>query len=127
MYRSADGSVSGASAAENTRTLIPRRRSRRAAARPSAPLLPGPASTTTRRPYRPPITSTAARATAAPARSISTSVGSGAAASISAIRAGVTTGIIAQLKPVARAAIPEGHAAQYPQESSRDPAAGTTG
>src|SRR5512134_447051 len=38
---------------------------------------------------------TAARATAAPARSISSSTGSGAAASISPISAGVTTGITA--------------------------------
>ena len=40
----------GASAASTTATRTPRRRRRSAAARPSAPLLPLPATTTTRRP-----------------------------------------------------------------------------
>ena len=59
--------------------------------RPSLPLFPLPAITTTR-PYVPPSSRTAARATAAPARSTSTSTGSGAAASIARISSGVTTG-----------------------------------
>ena len=47
----------------------------------------------------PPISSTAALATAAPARSISTSTGSGAALSIAAISSGVTTGRTAYPAP----------------------------
>ena len=43
--------------------------------RPSAPLFPLPTTTTTVRPYRPPIIRFAVRATAAPARPINTSIG----------------------------------------------------
>src|SRR5205807_10611040 len=69
------------------------RRRRAAASRPSAPLLPFPATTATRRPYAPPSIATARRATAPPARCTSTSVGSGAAWSMAFISSGVTTGI----------------------------------
>ncbi len=50
ITRSLAGSVSGASATGMTTVRTPRRRSRRAASRPSLPLLPFPATTTTRRP-----------------------------------------------------------------------------
>src|SRR5204863_9573447 len=50
--------------------------------------------TTTRLPYPPPISRSAARATAAPARSMRTSTGSGAAASTAFISSAVRTGII---------------------------------
>ena len=55
MTRSAAGSRAGASATSTTRTAAPARARRRAAARPSLPLFPFPARTTTRRPYVPPI------------------------------------------------------------------------
>ena len=71
----------------------PHCRRRAAAARPSLPLLPLPATTWTVRPYVPPSIRLAAHATAVPARPISTSTGSGAAASTAAISAGVTIGI----------------------------------
>ena len=93
MTRSAAGSRVGATSASISSTRTPRRRSRFAAARPSAPLLPFPASTTTRRPYPPPRSASAWCATAAPARSMSTSTGSGAAASTAAISSGVRIGI----------------------------------
>ena len=91
------GSVAGTSAASMTRTRTPRRRRRSAATRPSAPLLPLPATTTTRRPYAPPSSRRAARATAAPARSMSTSTGSGASASTAAISSAVRTGIMSMI------------------------------
>ena len=94
MVRWAAGSEVGAPPASTTATRTPRRCKRWAAARPSAPLLPLPASTVTRRPYPPPSMSSAVRANAAPARSISSSTGSGAAASMAAISSGVTMGIM---------------------------------
>src|SRR5262245_48048118 len=93
MTRSAGGSDGGQSDAPNTRTFTPRRPRNRPADRPSAPLLPGPAITLTTRPYVPPIIFLAARAVAHPARPMSTSTGSVAAASIAAISFGVTIGI----------------------------------
>ena len=54
MTRSAAGRRGGQSAASNRRTRTPRSASERAAARPSAPLLPLPAMTLTVRPYVPP-------------------------------------------------------------------------
>ena len=65
--------------------------------RPSAPLLPFPATTVTRRPYAPPSTPSAWRATARPARSTSTDSGvpvAIACRSAAAISAGVSTGCI---------------------------------
>ena len=101
--RSHGGSVAGHSSTGTTRTETPRRRRRIAAERPSAPLFPDPATTTTRRPYPPPSRSRASRATAAPARSISTSTGSGAASSMAPISTGVTTGIMSPCsRPVSR-------------------------
>ncbi len=50
MTRSASGKLAGHEAVSNTRTRTPRSRSHRAATRPSAPLLPGPAITFTVRP-----------------------------------------------------------------------------
>ena len=79
----------------STRTAAPRSCRRSAATRPSAPLLPGPARTVTRRPYVPPSISSATRATALPARSTRTSTGSAAAASIARISSRVTIGITA--------------------------------
>src|SRR3954469_14778871 len=93
MTRSAGGRVGGQSEAPKTRTAPPRRARNRPAARPSAPLLPGPAITLTTRPYVPPIIRRAARAVAQPARPTSTPTGSAAAASIAAISFGVTIGI----------------------------------
>ena len=88
------GASAGQSAASNTRTAhAAARAASRAATRPSAPLLPGPAITTTVRPYAPPSIRSAARPTASPARSISSSTGSGAAASIARISSAVTIGI----------------------------------
>src|SRR4051794_36962356 len=91
-----------------TWTATPREASRRAAARPSLPLLPLPAMTTTRLPYAPPSMRSAAQATAEPARSINVSTGVVAAASISRICSGVTIGTmtrqrsyVASMAPVA--------------------------
>src|SRR3954451_22355910 len=89
-----------AAAASTTRTRTPRAANREAATLPSAPLLPFPAITTTRRPYVPPSRPTAAPATAAPARPMSNSTGSGARASTSAISAGVHTGRTSGARPL---------------------------
>ena len=88
------GETSGQSSASKTRTLTPRSRNRFPATRPSAPLLPGPATMLTIRPYPPPRRRSAECATAHPARSISTSTGVSARASTSRICSGVRTGII---------------------------------
>ena len=92
MTRSQSGNTVGQSAAANTVTCTPLTASLRAATRPSAPLLPGPATTTTRRPYEPPNMRNAAHATAEPARSINTFAGvlRVAVASMSRISSGVT-------------------------------------
>ena len=71
--RNAGSSTPSASASSSTPT--PRARRRRAATTPSAPLLPLPHTTTTRRPYAPPSMRNACRATALPARSTSTASG----------------------------------------------------
>src|ERR687891_1903256 len=124
MTRSLSGSVGGASGAAITWTLTPRRSSRRAASRPSLPLLPLPATTTTRRPYEPPSMASARRASAAPARAISTSTGSGAAASTAAISSGVSTGSMGH-RPYESA--PDGRTLSAPCSCSCCFAAGRSG
>src|SRR5260370_52535 len=57
----------------NTSTRTPHSRRARAVTSPSPPLLPLPHTTTTRRPYVPPISRRTVHATARPARSLSTS------------------------------------------------------
>ena len=75
-------------------TFTPRERRMPAATRPSLPLFPLPAMTRTTRPYEPPSISSATRATARPARSINSSIDSGAPASTAAISSGVRIGCI---------------------------------
>jgi hypothetical protein len=77
----------------------------RAATSPSPALFPLPHTTTTRRPYVPPIRSTTARATARPARSISASTEvprASVSRSREAVSAEVRTGIIRGLQPRCR-------------------------
>ena len=83
----------------NTSTRTPHSRRARAVTCPSPPLLPLPHTTTTRRPYVPPISRRTVHATARPARSMSTSTGVPAAIvrrSASPISAGVSTGRMAR-------------------------------
>ena len=88
------GSCSGRRVTRQQTTSAPQRRRCRAATSPSAPLLPGPTSTTIRAPAAPPNSARAARATARPAFSINVSVLTPArsdACSMAAICAAVTT------------------------------------
>src|SRR6185437_6330436 len=93
MTRSHGGSRPGA-AASRTVTRPPRRRRTAPATRPSAPLLPLPATTTTRWPYPDPSIRRAANATAVPARATRAawSTWASAAASAARISATVSTG-----------------------------------
>ena len=91
------GSAGGAAAASNDARPRTRRRGQRRRPRPARRrrCCPCRRPRTTRRPYVPAEhRARRHRATAAPARSISTSTGSGAAASIAAISSGVTIGIM---------------------------------
>src|SRR5262249_28260368 len=94
----------------NTSTRTPHSRKARAATWPSPPLFPLPDTTTTRRPYVPPISCRTVHATARPARSMSTSTGVPPAIvrrSASPISAGVSTGRTG--RPASPSADGDGH------------------
>ena len=99
---------SSGSSSSTTVVRTPHRPSCRAATRPSPPLLPFPQTTTARRPYEPPASSRAARATARPARSISTSAATPRACvsrSSDAASSGVRTGFIGRRSRTPRRSI----------------------